>query len=102
MATHVLIDKGETTIVGHESGNLLAIFDQLHTHALADSRVRLLGFNTNLLEHNALGVRSGGKWFVVLITQMRLVVSLVCPTLVAAGDLELTSSAQTTRLVRTH
>ena len=39
-----------------ESSNLLAVLDELHTHTLSDGGVWLLGLNTNLLEHNALGV----------------------------------------------
>ena len=89
--SHVLVDEGEATIVGHEGGDLFAVLDQLHTHALADGGVRLLGLNTDLLEHNALGVRRGGERLVVLVTQMCFVVTLVGPALVAAGDFELTS-----------
>lgn len=45
-ATHVLLDKVQATIHGHEGCNLLAVLDQLHTSALTDSRVGLLGLNT--------------------------------------------------------
>lgn len=40
-----------------ESSNLLAVLDELHTHALSDGGVGLLGLNTNLFEDNSLGVR---------------------------------------------
>lgn len=40
-----------------ESSDLLAVLDELHTHTLSDGGVWLLGLNTDLLEHNALGVR---------------------------------------------
>lgn len=43
--THVLVDEVEATVVRHEAGNLLAVLDELHTHALANSGVRLLGLN---------------------------------------------------------
>lgn len=45
---HVLIDEVEATIPRHEGRNLLAVFDQLSTHALTDGRVRLLGLDTTV------------------------------------------------------
>ena len=42
----VLLNEVETTIIGDEGSDLLAVLDQLHTNALSDGRVRLLGFNT--------------------------------------------------------
>ena len=42
---HVLVDKVEAAVTRHESGDLLAVFDELGAHALADSRVGLLGLN---------------------------------------------------------
>ena len=46
MPTYVLLNKVQTSIVGHKGSDLLAILDKLHTCALSDSRVRLLGLNT--------------------------------------------------------
>ena len=39
-----------------ESGDLLAVLDELHTHTLANGRVGLLGLNTDLLKDDTLGV----------------------------------------------
>jgi len=38
----------ETTIIGNESGNLLSVLDELDSDTLSDSRVGLLGLNTDL------------------------------------------------------
>lgn len=53
----VLVDEIETTVVWHECSNLLSVLDQLYSHSLSDGRVGLLGFYSNLLEHDSLGVR---------------------------------------------
>lgn len=42
----VLLNVVQATVTRYESGNLLAVLDELNPHALADGRVRLLGFNT--------------------------------------------------------
>lgn len=47
---------------GDESGDLLSVLDELHTHTLADGRIWLFCLDANLLQHNPFGVRrsSGG------------------------------------------
>jgi hypothetical protein len=41
----VLVDEVERTVARHEGGHLLTVLDELHTHGLTDSRVRLLRLN---------------------------------------------------------
>jgi hypothetical protein len=46
LSTHVLVDEIQATISGDEASNLLAILDELNTHAFTNSRVGLLCFKT--------------------------------------------------------
>ena len=98
----VLIDEVEATIVGNESSNLLAVLDELHTNALAHSGVGLLGLDTDLLEHNPLGVRAAGERLGPLLAQVRALVPLVSPVLLAAHSAQLATGTKATRLTLRH
>lgn len=96
---HVLVDKVQAAVVGHERGNLLAVLDQLRAHALADRRVGLLGLNANLLEHDALAVRRTAKRVALeLRAEVGLLVPLGRPALLAPIGQQLAPSADSTRL----
>lgn len=46
----VFFNVVQATVTRYESGDLLAVLDQLDSHALTDGRVRLFGFNTTARE----------------------------------------------------
>ena len=48
----VFFDVIQTTIVRDESCDLLAVLNKLNSDTFSDSRVRLLGLNTNLFQYN--------------------------------------------------
>jgi hypothetical protein len=63
---------------GNESGDLLSVLDELHTHTLADGRIGLLRFNADLFEDDALRVRraSSGRCLIE-VTESALFVRFV-------------------------
>ena len=90
----VLLDEVQAAITGHEGSDLLAVLDQLHTHALADSGVRLLGLNSELLQHDALGVGSTTEGVrLELGAKVLLLVALVGPLVLAPAVAELAACA---------
>jgi hypothetical protein len=92
----ILVDVIETTIPGNEGGNLLSVLNQLNTDALTDSRVGLLGLNTNLFQDNSLG--HGGSSHRVSLHScdgMSLAVFLITPALHSSVSAELATSANT-------
>jgi hypothetical protein len=102
-----------------ESSDLLSVLDQLDTDTLADSRVGLLGLNTDFFEDDALGVggaSSGGRLVDVsegtlLVLLIGLIIEQRCqgarrhakiatdPSVLLAVEPELAGGLQSTRLV---
>jgi hypothetical protein len=82
-----------------ESRNLLAVLDQLNTDTLSDSRVGLLGLNTDLLEDDALGVRrttEGGR--LESGTESALLVAEIRPLLLLAVQAQLAGGVESSWL----
>lgn len=86
-----------------ESSDLLAVLDELDLDTLADSGVGLLGFNTDLLEDDTLGVGSTteGRGLEGSAEQALLEVE-IGPALLLAVRLELAGGVETTGLSFTH
>lgn len=99
----VLVGEVQTSVVGDESGDLLAVLDELNSNTLSDSRVGLLGLNTDFLQNDTLGVgRTTGGGGLVELAESSLLVVLVGPSVLPSRSTELSSGLQTPRLVATH
>lgn len=74
----MIIYPGRRITYRDEGSNLLSVLDKLHTDTFANSRVRLLGFNADLFEHNALcvGRASSGRCF-IYVSESTLFVSFI-------------------------
>jgi len=94
----VLIDEVQATVVGHEGSDLLTVLDQLNTHALTHSGVRLLRLDTDLLENDPLSVRAASERLGPLLAQVAALVALVRPVVVLALDAQLATGAKSVGL----
>ena len=76
----VLFHEGHAAIAGHEASNSLVVLFELHSDALTHSGVRLLGFDTDLFNHDASGVRAPSERFLPLGVLVSLLVTLISPS----------------------
>lgn len=93
------LNEVQATIIRNKGCYFFAILDELDSHTLPDSRVGLFSFYSNFLEDDPLGVgRAAEGVGLQRRAQMRLLVLLVVPLLVAAVAAQLASGAETTAL----
>lgn len=86
-----------------ESGDLLAVLDQLDTDTLPNGGVGLLGLDTDLLEDDALGVGGATEGRgLERSAQGTLLVTVISPSLLAAGVAQLARGVETSRLALSH
>uniref|UniRef100_A0A803JLM8 Uncharacterized protein n=1 Tax=Xenopus tropicalis TaxID=8364 RepID=A0A803JLM8_XENTR len=91
------LNKIQTTIVWYECSDFLAVFDQLHSDALPDSRVWLAYLH--FFQDNSFSMRSTSKWVGLQSgSQMGLLVLLIMPFLLTAVVAELSCCTKTTAL----
>ena len=57
----VLVNETHTTIAGHVASNSLVVLFELNSDTLTHGGVGLLGFNTNLLDDDAGGLRCASE-----------------------------------------
>lgn len=111
----VFLNESQTTIIRHESSDLLAILDELYTDALANGRVRLLSFDApverramsyvevdsfnieflHFFQYNSLGMGGTSKRVgLPASSKMGLFVFLIMPSLLTTVVHVFASSAQ--------
>lgn len=99
----IFINEIEATIARNERRNFLAILDQLDTAALANGRVRLLGFDTDFLDDNSLGVgRATERIALVFGAEVGFLVIFVSPQLGTTSDNKLTGAPNSARFASGH
>ena len=77
----VIIYKTHTTILWHIASNFLVVLFELNSHAFTHGGVRLLSFDTNLLDDNTGSVRRSSEWLLPLGSLVSLLVSLISPSI---------------------
>ena len=76
----VLIDEGESTITGDVRSNSLVVLFELHSDALTNGGVGLLGLDSNLLDNDASGLRRAREGFLPARDRVSLGVRFLSPS----------------------
>ena len=81
----VLVDVVQATIARNESSDLLSVLDQLNTHALTNSRVRLLGLHSSRDRSNRITTYTFSRTIPFAIvappSTLALMEEMLCPFL---------------------
>ena len=95
----VLLDVVQTTVIGHESRDLLSVLDQLDSDTLSDGRVGLFCLDSDLLKDNSHGVRASSEGVSLPPrSQMSFLVVQIVPSLFPSVNPLLSGGLQSTRL----
>ena len=76
----VLINEAHSTVAGDVASNSLVVLFELHSDAFTNSRVGLLGFNTDLLDDDAGGLRCAREGLLPAGSSVALSVRLIGPS----------------------
>ena len=98
----VLVNEAEATIAGHEASDSLVVLFELHSDTLTDGGVGLLGFDTDLFDDDAGGVRAALEGLAPLGSLMSEFVLLVGPTVESSLNAELASGINSTWFMASH
>ena len=77
----VLVDEAESTVAGHVRSNSLVVLFQLHSDALSNGGVGLLGFDSDLFDDNTSGLRRAGEGLLPARDRVSLRVFLQGPSI---------------------
>ena len=88
----IIIDETHATILWHVGSNFLVVLFELNSDTLTDSRVRLLSFDTDLLNDNTSSVRGSSEGLLPSSILVSLFVALIGPSVKTSLDTELASS----------
>ncbi len=77
----VIVHETHTTILWHVASNFLVVLFELDSHALTHGGVRLLSFDTDLLDDDSGSVRRSSEWLLPLGSLVSFLVTLVSPSI---------------------
>ena len=77
----VLVDETHATVTGNVGRNSLVVLFELHSDTLSNSRVRLLGLNTDLLDNNAGSVGCAFEGLLPLGGLVSFLVTFIGPSI---------------------